>query len=326
MRIAAALSIVAVIAVIAVGAVAAEPSGFAIGALRRDGVVIPFATYDGKHWSARWPPAEREPEIPINMRSVPSKWWGPSGPRETWQTWIDGRAAGTVRVLQPDAVDAHCVRQIGLRTDYRSAQPPAPPDEQPYPKDGLAVSPPQTGRGAGAPGVTIEPIEVIDRRAPQLNGLMTTLQEAFNRAERVTAGTFNHPVDVKIRERSEPQIEAVYAFGQAPRVYYIESVRNYRLPDGAGGFPFSDSRCGIAFGTGWFARDAGGFRSIEMSVRIVPCDSYGATYMLPFGAMHLGDRTYWIAQFSGWDHERYVVVDIGPKVVEAVVNAWGGGC
>ncbi len=306
--------------VLLTAALAAAPDlsvPFSVGVLRRDGVVIPFATYDGKHWSPRWPPPDREPEIPINLRSVPSKWWGPAGPRDAWQTWIDSRPGATIRVLQPDVVDAHCVKQVGLRTDYRSSQPPAPPDEQPYPKDGLVVSPPQT----------IEPIEIVDPHAPQLAGLTIPLREAFDRAERVTAEHFRHPVTPKVREQIAPEIEAVYAFGQAPRVYYVESQRAYRLPPGVEQFPFDDSRdCGIAFGSGWFVRDEKGFRSLELSVRIVSCDKYGATYMLPFGAMHLGSRVYWIAQFSGWDHERYVVVDVGSKAVEAVVNAWGGGC
>jgi len=302
----------------ALTAAAADPSGFTVGALRRDGVIIPFAAYDGKMWLSRWPGAERDPEIPINLRSIPTRWWGPAGLRETWQTWIDGRAGGTIRALQPDWIDAHCLKHVGLRTDYRSSQPVAPADERPYPKAGLVVSPPQT----------IEPIETVDVRAPQLTGFLPVLREAFDRAERATAERFNHPVQRKVREEIVPELQAVYAFGQAPRTYYVESLRAYRLFSIAGGdWPFEDSKgCGIAFGTGWFARDDKGFRPLEMSVRMVPCDMYGATYMLPFGAMRLGSKVYWIAQFSGWDHERYVVVDIRAKDVEAVVNAWGGGC
>jgi len=295
---------------------AADSRGFTIGVLRRDGVVVPFATYDGKGWSGRWPAPAREPEIPINLRSVPSKWF--DGPlAENWSTWIDGRVGSAVHVLRPDVIDTHCLRQIGLRTDYRTGQPPSPPDAQPYPKDGLVVAPPQA----------IEPIETIDVHAAQLNGFAPVLREAFDKAERMTAGSFNHPVPQKVREQMEPELEAVYAFGQAPRIYYVESHRTYDGLTAEGRFPFDDSpRCGTAFGTGWFSRDDKGFHSLDMSVRIVRCDKYGATYMLPFGAMHLGSKTYWIAQFSGWDHERYVVVAVDSKAVQAVVSASGGGC
>jgi hypothetical protein len=322
MRAAALLSLLAVVA-----AAAAEPSGFTVGVLRRDGVVIPFATYDGKRWSPRWPPPDREPEIPINLRSVPSKWWGPAGLRDAWQTWIESRPGATIHALRPDVVDAHCVKQVGLRTDYQSSQPPAPPTEQPYPKDGLVVSPPQTDRGAGAPGASIEPIEIIEPGAPQLTGFAGVLHDAFDKAERVTAGGFHHPVPQDVRERIAPKIEAVYAFGQAPRIYYVEAIREYGFLASYDHWPFDDApTCGAAYGSGWLARDEKGFHAIDVSVRIVRCDRYGSTYMLPFGAMHLGGKVYWIAQFSGWDHERYVVVDVSSKAVEAVVNAWGGGC
>ena len=63
-----------------------------------------------------------------------------------------------------------------------------------------------------------------------------------------------------------------------------------------------------------------------MTVDLLQCDKYGATYLYPFGAMTLAGKTYWLAQFSGWDHERFVVLEIKPNEVAAVVNAWGGGC
>jgi len=63
-----------------------------------------------------------------------------------------------VRVTQPDWVDAHCARQVVLRTNYRSAQPAPPPSEQPYPKDGVAVS----------PAHAIEPIDIVAAAAPVL--------------------------------------------------------------------------------------------------------------------------------------------------------------
>ena len=42
---------------------------------------------------------------------------------------------------QPDWFKTYCQKQIGLRTDYQPRVPPPGPDTQPYPKDGLAVSP-----------------------------------------------------------------------------------------------------------------------------------------------------------------------------------------
>ncbi|MBI3403795.1 MAG: hypothetical protein HY048_20470 [Acidobacteria bacterium] len=293
---------------------------FGAGALRRDGVIIPFAAFDGKKWVATWPtPTRQDLTVPINLRSVPKHWWGPTKALETWQlsTAAGARAA---TVVQPDWVNVHCVRQIGLRTDYRMATPPPPPTEQPYPKDGLAVSPPQA----------VERIAVLEPAGFEARSLQRVLLDAFNRAEREVEDRFGHPIGRRAREGVDPMIEAVYALGTAPRVYYVESLRSYRRLGQR-----ADECTGVAFGTGWFVRDGETVRPLEMAVDLLPCNRYGASYMLPLGALRIGDRLFWLAQFSGWDHERFAVIEIkskGPKPVEsvvavvAVVNVWGGGC
>ena len=51
-----------------------------------------------------------------------------------------------------------------------------------------------------------------------------------------------------------------------------------------------------------------------------------ASYMLPLGVIRRSDRIYWLAQFSGWNQERYVVLEIESKKVDVRVNVWGGSC
>jgi hypothetical protein len=305
------------VVLMAVALAAAEPQTrpFGVGVLRRDGVIIPFAAYDGKRWSAHWPAPGTDLTVPINLPSLPSRWWGPTGALDTWTAWPGG-AAGAVggeshalHVIQPDWVDTHCVRQIGLRTDYKPEEPPPPRTVQPYPKDGLAVSPAQP----------VEPIVWLSSLAPELEPLGAELLSAFNRAERSTAGRFEHPVEARRRESMKPTIEAVYALGTEPRLYYVEAVRQYEKLGG--------QECQVvAFGTGWFLRENGKFRSMSMAVDALDCDRSGASYMLPLGAVRLGTRLFWLVQFSGWDHERYVVIEPKLKAIDAVLSVWGGGC
>ena len=305
MRFAAGLLIVASIAF----ADAVTPP-FAVGALRRDGVIIPFAVFDGKRWSARWPAPSIELDVPINIRAVPSSWWGPIGAPEQWEAWSGG-SPHPVSVMQLDWVDAHCVRQIGLKTSYHSNKPAPAPKEQPYPKDGIAVSSSQP----------VDPIDLLSSTSLEAQSFTAELRDAFNKAERLVESRYGHPVAQRSREGVDPLIEAVYAHGQEPRFYYVEATRTYRRL----GQP-ADSCNGVAFGSGWFVREQGHVRSLTEAVDLLGCDRYGATYMFPFGVMHLKGKVFWIAQFSGWDHERFVIVEIQKKNVEAVVNAWGGGC
>jgi hypothetical protein len=302
------------VVLLAAALAAAEPQTkpFGVGVLRRDGVIIPFATYDGKGWSRHWPAPSADLTVPIDLRSVPSGWWGPTGAVDTWTAW-PGRASGgaprPVKVTQPDWIDAHCLRQIGLRTNYQPEEPPPPRTVQPYPKDGLVVSEAQP----------IEPIVWLSPLAPELAPLASELLAAFNRAEHGPAGHLELPVEKDERERMQPSIEAVYALGDAPRLYYIESVRQYKSA-------YSRECQVMSFGTGWFLRENGTFRAVSMAVDILDCDRRGASYMLPLGAVRLGTRLFWLVQFSGWDHERYVVIEPKLKTINAVLNVWGGGC
>jgi hypothetical protein len=296
---------------------AADPARpvFGAGVLRGDGVIIPFAAFDGKKWVATWPtPTRSDLTVPISVLSVPKHWWGPTAALPTWQAWTKA-GARSLTVVQPDWVDVHCVRQIGLRTDYRPATPPPPPTEQPYPKDGLVVSPPQT----------VTRIEILEPGSLEAQSLQPALTEAFNRAEREVESRFGHPVSRRAREGIEPTIEAVYVVGDNPRFYYLEAARAYRLLGQRPG------ECtGVGFGTGWFVRQDDRRDALEMAVDVLPCNRYGASYMLPLGPMRISDRLFWLAQFSGWDHERFAVIEIKKSrkraAIEAVLNVWGGGC
>lgn len=292
-------------------AVAADSgTAFAVGVLRRDGIVLPFAVFDGKRWSAPWPPPNRDLPIPIDVRAVPRRWWGVDAPLERWALSLT-RGTQTARVVQPDWVDIHCARYIGLRTDYQSAVPAPPRSEQPYPKDGLAISPPHD----------VEQIEVVRPDANEVRALLAVVHSSFNEAERQVESRYGHPITRRAREGVVPTIEAVYAYGDTPRIYYIEATRAYRQLGQASGECTS-----IGSGTGWFIRDASGVRALTMVVDVLNCDRQSASYMLPLGVLRLGNRTYWLAQFSGWDHERYVVLEVKTKAVEVIVNRWAGAC
>jgi hypothetical protein len=283
---------------------------FGAGVLRRDGIIIPFAAFDGKRWRNAWPVPALELTIPIDLRGIPSRWWGPTAALDHWQAWTGGEPQN-LRVLQPDWIEAHCLRQIGLRTDYRPAEPAPPRTEQPYPKDGLVISPAQP----------VERIAIVTPESDEARALSNAVQEAFNKAERATEDAWGHPVSRRAREGRAPDLEAIYAFGDHPRIYYVEAIRRYRLL----GQTAADCEA-AAFATGWFTKDGFNVSPLQMTVDLLRCDRRGANYMLPLGAMRIDGKLYWLAQFAGWNNERYVVVEIKPKTVEAVVSAWGGSC
>jgi hypothetical protein len=310
-------ALAAAVAVVWLGtAVWAADSGasdaFSVAVLRRDGVIIPFAAFDGRRWSNPWPPPALELTVPIGLGAVPSRWWGPA--KQVLQRWqallVPSAATRTLNAAQPDWFEAHCQRQIGLRTDYMATGPVPPRTTQPYPKDGVAVS----NSGTAEPIATLPPLGV-DAQA------LTPLVDAFNRGERLVEERYGHPIKRRAREGVVPTVEAIYAFGDQPRIYYVEATRTYRRL----GQPADECEA-VAFATGWFVRDGEGVRSLLAAVDVLNCDRAGASYMLPLGVVRVGGRLFWLAQFSGWDHERFAVLEIKAKTVEAVLSAWGGEC
>jgi hypothetical protein len=306
------LRAIAAVAAVATTAAAADSrrDAFAVGALRRDGIVLPFAAFDGKRWSAPWPPPTSEDlTVPVTLDAIPSHWWGPTPPLADWRI-LTANGRSSARVVQPDWVDVHCARRIALRTDYRSAEGAPPRSVQPYPKDGAAVAPPRE----------IEPIAIVPLDSGEVRALVPVVHASFNAAERRTEDRYGHPIARRAREGVLPSIEAVYAYGDDPRIYYVEATRSYRELGQAAG-----ECAALGHGTGWFVRDQAGVREQRMTVDVLDCDRGGASYMLPLGVVRADDRVFWLAQFSGWDHERYVVLEIG-KTFRVLVNAWGGGC
>jgi hypothetical protein len=300
----------AFLVLLAATVLAADPRPFIVGVLRRDGVVIPFAAFDGKHWQPAWSDPKLDVEVPIDLRNVPKKWWGPAGPFDTWQALTDAATAVTLRVRQPDVVAAHCLRQIGLRTDYRARQQPPPLDERPYPKDGLAIAPPQP----------VDRIDVLGARSREWTELLPVVADAFNKRERAFTP---HPVSALKRDEREaiaPTIEALYAYGVEPRVLVVEAAREYWSE------PKINECLGMAFGRIWLARVNGVFKPLHTTVQIDSCDREAVRYMLPLGVVAAGGRVFWIAQLSGWDSEYYEVVDLNDKEFTPVVTRLGGVC
>jgi hypothetical protein len=294
-----------------------ETAPFLIGVLRRDGVVSPFAAFDGKDWDIPWPDDLRGKELPIGLESVPTKWWGKAGAVKQMTAWIDGVSRGPIRLVQPTMVRLMCGPQLGLTSDYHSAQPAPPPQEQPYPKDGLAVSGSQR----------VEPIEMISPASSEWTSMAAFLIEPFAKAEDAGIAAFtawNHPVRKGARRGVPIELETMY---RAPMdqagwsAYYVEAIKKY--PPG----PDDDEDCGlVTSASGWVVAGPDGKRTTKLTARVTYCDRRGVTYMLPLGLIKAHGRTYWAYQLSGYGREGYAIVHLMPKAIMPEVHYLAGSC
>ena len=294
-----------------------RPPEFVLGVLRADGIVTPFATFDGRRWRSRWPDRVRNIELPISLEDVSEDWWDVEPAPKTMTIWRDGEKRGRVNLGDPTMTRLMCEPRIALKSDYKPPTTPPPPFERPYPKNGLVIS----------ADVRLEPIPSVERGSAEWNQAITLITEEFNRGETAAARAFTaweHPYDERRRKAVPITMEAIYRSPtEDPEwtAYYVEAVRQY--PPG----PKDKDGCGLAtFAHGWLMVGPENEARVRLSSVVAYCDRKGASYMLPFALFRADDKVYWIYQFSGFEEEWYEIVEPKRGSVESHVAYHAGFC
>ena len=170
-------------------------------------------------------------------------WWGPAGPLDTWQAMTAAptrsRFLCASRTLFPRDV---CDRS-GCGPTIGRAEPLPPTDRSdPYPKDGLAVAPPQQ----------VARIDILGAASPEWTAFRPLVTDGFNKTERSIARRkrppghhrerargheSQHRSDLRLRQRSSNVLRRSGA----------ASIRSIRK---------RTSCRAVAFGHVWLSRDS----------------------------------------------------------------------
>jgi hypothetical protein len=296
--------------------VADDTRSFAVGVLRRDGVLIPFASHWNGKWAASWPVPGRVSLVPITVEDVPDEWWGRAPRSLVWTLWPVEGTPRPVRAVAPVRYPAQCLPGFGFKTDYKSSRPLPPPMERPFPKEGLAVG----GR------VTIERVDVLDKGAPEWDDFARRIGKSFAEVERRAARSYSdwrHPVPADQREMQPVTIEARYRakVSDAGEVYYLEASRAYDDPRQKDGCDV------VTFAAGWVRPWKPDEDVFDLSAVVTYCDRAAAEFVLPLGLIRLAGRPpAWVLQVAGWDYERYVIIETGRDKNKLLIDAFGGNC
>jgi len=295
----------------------AERPRFSLGVLRRDGVLLPFAGFDGHAWSLPWPDPASDVPMPITLADVPAKWFGPLGPGATWTAWFPEAAPRPLKIDKLAHVPVFCSAHLGLATDYRGAE--FDPREPTVPKDALAVS----------GSMEVGPITAVSIHAADAARIVSDITERFNETEQAAANAFSswkHPWTAEERAGFPIEIEAFYrAMESRPggtefRTSYVEVVRRFPARPG-------DRGCGlITYARGWVTDVAGKKPVVSLSTRVTYCDREGVTFMQPLGRLRIDKDSYWVYQLSSWRDEVYGVSRVSQDGVKSIVAISGGFC
>ena len=300
------------------GSLQEQTGTFLLSVLRRDGIVIPFAAFDGRRWSSRWP--QRLPvERPISLKDIPKSWWGVEPAPRRMRHWSDGASVGEVTVTSPGIGALMCERRLTLHSDYKATEPLPPAFVLPFPKDGLLVS----------GDVPVAKIAAVDVASDEARGVLGLALNDFNREESAMSSAFTqwrHPVTSAERKKVPVTLEALY---RAPTddpewtAYFIEAIREY--PPG----PKETDGCGlVTYLSGWVITSQRSDQRplVRAGARITYCDRKEVSYMLPFGLLRADGKSYWIFQYAGFEQESYHVVRPHRRNVDTVVVFNAGTC
>jgi hypothetical protein len=293
-----------------------DPEPFVVGVVRRDGLVSPFAAFDGKRWSVPWPADLQFFKVPISLETVPDKWWGKAGAPAELSLWADGVRRGAARLERPAVVRIMCDTRLALKSDYKSRETAPAPTVQPYPKDGLAIS------GTHP----VDAIETVPRTAPEWNAIAMKLVEPADRMETSSISAipdWKHPFARRERQKIPVELEMLY---RAPMdaagwtAYYVEAIKRY--PPGP-----EDDGCGLVTSVkGWITSGPEWKSHDSITARITYCDRKDVTFVLPLGLIRTRDRNYWVYQLSGYGREMYFVTRPTPREIEPQIFYEAGLC
>jgi hypothetical protein len=305
-----------------------------LAVLRRDGVLVPFAANDGKRWSASWSVPKYSLEAPLTFADIPARWWGHVPPATTWITWPTRGEPHAVHVTGPVVFVAHCLSNVGLRTDYRSSEPIPPPAQQHHPKDGVAT----TGNA------TVELVDVLDEMAPEWSSTLGIVKAAIERAELNTAKTADRPINIygwPAQPAKAPlKLEVLCrskAVGQSRVVYYFEAVREFDTPPfvtrnlvdpiQTPGAPRGTMRPGFTiFSQGFFVLAGNTLVTSNIVSTFTFRNREDVEYGLPLGTITVNGRVHWIMHWSGFGREHYTIIEVADKSFKKVLDVPGGAC
>lgn len=168
----------------------AEPGRFSLGVLRRDGFLLPFASFDGRNWEVTWPGTDISVPLPISLGDVPKKWWGAAGPDAPWAAWFPDAPARVLTRQKPFQVPVFCGAYLAVGTDYRGEAPTE--REATVPKDALVI----------AGDVRPQPIPRLSVHAEDTARMIETITAKFNEDEAIAAMQFSgwrHPWGARSR-------------------------------------------------------------------------------------------------------------------------------
>jgi hypothetical protein len=293
---------------------------FTLGVLRRDGIIIPFAAWDGSRFVNRWPAPGRREDIPITVAGSPKSWWLNDRPVSYWTAWPLRGDSQIVYVKNPINLTVECQPQIGLQTDYKSVELPALSGMQPHPKDGLAT----------AGDILAERLDILDAKSAEWLRVSADVAARIVQAETKLIGSDRSSPFIHEAERQKRPFTLEVLFrSPGPRpgttLLYFEGIKRYgRTADSLR--PYIVVPEPLTYAVGWIVLDPQAPPRISETVTLSDTKREGLLYTMGLGAFRVDGNLHWAVQRSGWGFERFDIVEVAEPEVKTAFSTAGGSC
>lgn len=277
-----------------------------VGALRDDGSLVPFATFDGRVWENNWPTpvcAYGPDKLVLpSLQNIPSSWWGEQPPVTRWWRVRRGADPNPIAVTGTSVFEGFYGSVPALLTDYEGKGPLSAIQEP----GSFAVA-------ISAPDGAL-PIDVIDQAVPGFGPLSELIHQLVAKME---------PDLWKGRD-----IERA----QGRRVPKITSATRSRLPDGRRLIAFRAEshleRVGMTVLEGWIHQDSA-TRLTVADIRAFegdPDGKDGSSHLLPEAVLTIEGHVFRIGKLVGFEGIAYFVMDVGHPERILLLGVDGTGC
>jgi hypothetical protein len=294
---------------------AKEDHAIWLGIVRTDGVLIPFAQFNGTAWVKAWPEADQFLDLKIqNWTQVPKAWLGQSTSfPKNWTFHPSKGGSKELKVGLPLSYDAHCGAGWGASTNFEKLPKV---DYNPYPKAGIVLSSP----------VEVRPVTVMDLSLSAK--YQTLVRQDFERREQAAvenvkpspeAEFVSMHIPVKREERNKTGKYNLDIYALSSHLVYFEASRHYfakadeEYPDGS-------------FMSGWIVTDSSGRMSLQKNSFNFSDDSNPSADYEFFGTFTMNGQTYAVAQKIYYEAESYSILRLTDGGFVEELDKYGGGC
>lgn len=292
-------------------------NSFFIGAIRTDGVLIPFAHYDSGTWSSPWP-STFYPDFPdsrskslndstiTTLSKIPPAWAGSQKkiPVRWWKLGTQGYSSLTV--TRPVIVASYCAKLWALLLSGRKP----PQDSHSYePLTGIATS----------VKLPVSKITTVRPNSPEWKKMFPFIQSLVDKKE-IEKGS---RLSEKVRRAGKMTVSMLFrneSVFLGEYYYFFEVKKEYPLPK-------YDQNNYLYWG-GWIRKDkSGGLTFLKDEFFTVGVfENSIAQEDIPLGIITLEDTMYWIIDDRGYEGEACRIYRIGGDGITKVIDFYIGGC